>query len=139
MRNLAEILKEARSLVKEADEFINEVSKTRMFDMLKSVKLQVDREYKGEVIFHDGEVEVVQEIRPGANVNVKYLRDGKIVVKFDDKEFVHEVGCVDVESIEAVKKYSTVVVKARRCGHAGEDKEPVQEEGSGGGAGRGGE
>jgi len=123
IRTMSQILREASNLVKEVDNFFNSLRETSLFRGISTGR----KEYHGEVINVDDKVMITQEVRPGAKVDVRY--DGsKIIISFDNMVFVHEVGCIDKDSIKAVKKFGTLYIEARRCKDAGEDKEDIQKE-----------
>lgn len=130
IRTLTESVREAKELVKAVDEFVKEMSKTKLSDYFKASLEQKD--YYGEVSENDGTIIVTQEIRPGANVEVTY-DNGEFIISFDGRTYRHKVGCVDKKSIEAKKKFSVVVIQARRCEDAGETEEPDQKSGEEGG------
>lgn len=118
-------MSESKKLVREFDELIKEV---RNMEITSSV-MRTNRDFTGEVIKYDDEVVVNQEIPVDADPKVKY-GGGKFIIEFNGIVKEYEVGCIDKSTIKAERRFTTLVIRAKRCDSEAdrEDKGSTQEE-----------
>lgn len=107
------VLKEATNIVKEMKELV--IASRELLKEL-GIGVAVDtsdtKVYSGEKIIDDDSVTIIQEV--SGEPKVSY--DGRnVIINFSDREYVYEVGKIDVDSISAICKNNVLTVRARRC------------------------
>lgn len=107
------VLKEATNIVKEVKELVM-AGKELLKELGISVAVDTsdNRVYRGEKIIDNDTVTIVQEVVGEPKVSY----DGRsIVINFSDREYIYEVGKIDINSISAICKNNVLTIKARRC------------------------
>lgn len=102
------LIKEMKELLSAAKELVNELG-------IGINIVKPNRNFSGDKIEKNGEIEIIQEVDGEADVSY----DGEfIIIRFDDNEYRYYVGCIDVNSINAIRRLNTLTIKARRCENA---------------------
>jgi vacuolar-type H+-ATPase subunit I/STV1 len=110
IEKLTKILKSGKTLVKEADEFIEDIKDTTLGRELARRLINEEDYERGEVMDYGDKIELVQRVGV-FEPNITY-KDGIFVVEFGSYKEEFEVGNIDKDSINATINNDILSIKA---------------------------